>query len=184
MIERHIERKGLVWTCADGCRVPWWLGSFRFRPEARRFDYVPIGFNVVARVLWLIYLWIRMPLRENHVEQRLREVRDLDATFTEECKRYERHFDSLREHEANLERTHAERVGKITGLTGADVSALLEIARAAKELPESVVQELEATHPWTTRRLSRLVEAVKVYEQRTSSPSASRPMPRPEGQTT
>lgn len=75
MVYSHpVQRHGWYWTVEQGCRVPWWLGAFRFYPPGNRYEYFPIVLNVPARMLWLLFLWIYIPVRESRLEDRYREL--------------------------------------------------------------------------------------------------------------
>lgn len=65
-----MKRRGVAWTIEQNERAPFWLGVYRFEASENRWYLLPIPFNVPARAFYLLWLWMRMPFRENRLEQR------------------------------------------------------------------------------------------------------------------
>lgn len=57
----------------EGDRIPFHMGGWRFRASTLTYSCMLIPFNVLARVLWLMYLWLLRPFFDSPREaQRLR----------------------------------------------------------------------------------------------------------------
>lgn len=65
----------LDWDLGCMLGLRWWEGVVFLDQCSRRATVCPVGLNLVCRAVYLVWLWLRFPLRESLLEQREADVR-------------------------------------------------------------------------------------------------------------